>query len=335
MEIVLNSPLDMHVHLRDNELLKKVAKYTSKFFSAALVMPNIVPPVDSKEKLFSYKEKILDIVQDDNFLPLMTLFFKNYTYDFLKKIKDSVFAIKLYPAGITTNSENGVEEISISSIGKTLEIMEELGMVLSIHGESSGFVLDREKDFLPIYEKIAKTFPKLKIVMEHITTKEAVELLKKYENLYATVTLHHLKITLNDVIGGYLKPHLFCKPIAKTEKDKEALTKLVCSGFERVFFGSDSAPHLKNKKESSSGAAGIFSAPILLNGLAEIFEQNDSLEKFEKFVCKNALKVYNLKNIPSKKVVLTKEETLIPQEYEGIVPLFAGKTLSWSIKSVY
>ena len=206
----LTEPLDMHLHLRDADMLKLVGPLTSNTFSGALIMPNLVPPVTTKEALLSYKDRIKDACKDDNFEPFVTLFFKNdYSYEFLEDIKKDIIGIKLYPAGITTNSETGVSSMDVENLRPTLESMSKLGIPLCIHGETNGFVMDREKEFMPIYESLAKAFPNLKIIMEHITTKEAIELLDKYENLYATVTLHHLLITLDDVAGGMLNPHLF------------------------------------------------------------------------------------------------------------------------------
>ena len=169
-----------------------------------------------------------------------------YKNEQLEKAKDELFAIKLYPAGITTNSDNGISSFDIEKLKPTLNTMSELNIPLLVHGETNDFVMDREANFAKIYEKLAKNFPKLKIVMEHITTKVLCDLLKDYENLYATITLHHLMITLDDVVGGKMDPHLFCKPIAKRYEDKDALCELAFSGYEKAMFGSDSANFLKN-----------------------------------------------------------------------------------------
>ena len=228
--ITLHSPLDMHLHLRDGNMLKNVAPLSSRDFAGGVIMPNLIPPVTTIEDVKAYRERIMEAIVEDDFEPFMTLFFKSdYDYDFLKEAKKYIKAIKLYPAGITTNSEGGISSIDVDELRETLEAMSELEIPLCIHGESNGFVMDREKEFIPIYEKLAKAFPNLKIIMEHITTKDSVEALKKYENLYATITLHHLLITLDDVAGGLLKPHLFCKPIAKRPEDRDALLKLALS----------------------------------------------------------------------------------------------------------
>ncbi|MEN5387318.1 dihydroorotase [Aliarcobacter skirrowii] len=335
---VLNKPLDMHLHLRDNDMLKLVGPLTSNSFSGALIMPNLVPPITSKDALLSYKSRILEACKNDNFTPYMTLFFQNnYSFEFLKDIKDEIIGIKLYPAGITTNSETGVSSMDIEVLRPTLENMSRLGIPLCIHGETNGFVMDREKEFMPIYESIASSFPNLKIVMEHITTKDAVELLDKYPNLYATVTLHHLLITLDDVAGGMLDPHLFCKPIAKRPEDRSALLNAALKAHPKLMFGSDSAPHPKHKKECCGCAAGVFTSPIALQVLVELFEKHNALENLNNFVSNNAQKIYGL-NLEDKTITLVKKDFIVPAIYEykdeKVVPMYAGKTISWSIEEI-
>lgn len=334
----LNEPLDMHLHLRDEDMLKLVGPLTSNTFSGALIMPNLVPPITTKEALLSYKQRIQEACKDDNFEPFVTLFFKNdYSYEFLEDIKNDIIGIKLYPAGITTNSETGVSSMDVENLRPTLESMSKLGIPLCIHGETNGFVMDREKEFMPIYEAIAKAFPSLKIIMEHITTKDAIELLDKYDNLYATVTLHHLLITLDDVAGGMLKPHLFCKPIAKRPEDRTALLNAALKAHPKLMFGSDSAPHPKHKKEACGCAAGVFTSPIALQVLVELFEKHNCLDKLNAFVSLNAKKIYNL-SLTDKKIKLIKRDFLVPLIYEykneNVVPMYSGETISWSIDSI-
>lgn len=334
----INQPLDMHLHLRDGEMLKLVGPLTSNTFSGALVMPNLVPPITTKEALLSYKQRIKDACKDDNFEPFVTLFFKNdYSYEFLEDVKNEIIGIKLYPAGITTNSETGVASMDVEVLRPTLESMSKLGIPLCIHGETNGFVMDREKEFMPIYESIAKAFPDLKIIMEHITTKDAVDLLDKYNNLYATVTLHHLLITLDDVAGGMLNPHLFCKPIAKRPEDRTALLNAALKAHPKLMFGSDSAPHPKHKKECCGCAAGVFTSPIALQVLTELFEKHNCLENLNAFVSSNAQKIYDL-NLSNKVIKLIKKDFIVPAEYkyneEIVVPMFSGETISWSIESI-
>ncbi len=330
MKLVLHSPLDMHLHLRDGDMLKNIARYSSRYFAGAIIMPNLVPPLISIDDVESYKKRIAEAIKGDIFEPYMTLFFKNdYSYKFLKEAKKYIKAIKLYPSGITTNSEGGVSNFDIDNLKETLEAMSELELPLLVHGESNGFVMDREKEFGEFYEKVATSFPKLKIVMEHITDRHSVELLKNYDNLYATITLHHLLITLDDVAGGLLNPHLFCKPIAKRYEDREALLEVALEAHPRVMFGSDSAPHPKDKKESLGCAAGVFSAPVALPALCELFERYDKLENLQRFVSDNAQDIYGIRP-PKKEIRLVKKEFRVPASYGEVVPIFGNEILKWS-----
>lgn len=335
MSIVLNSPLDMHLHLRDNEMLKVVAPLSAKNFSGGIIMPNLIPPVTSKEALLSYKSRIIEAIGDNSFTPYMTLFFKStYTKEFLSSIRDELTAIKLYPAGITTNSEGGVSGFDIDELRETLTAMSELDIPLCIHGETNGFVMDREAQFVPIYENLASNFPELKIIMEHITTKESVEALDRFDNLYATITLHHLMITLDDVAGGMLQPHLFCKPIAKRYEDREALREVALKAHPKVMFGSDSAPHPQHAKEASHCSAGVFTAPIALQVLTELFLEYSNLENLQAFISDNAKNIYKNIEVPEKRVVLEKEKFIVPDKYGEVVPMYAGEELSYSIVDV-
>jgi dihydroorotase len=312
-------------------MLKVVSPLSSKSFCGAIIMPNTTPPITTAQQVKAYKEEITNATKGDTFAPYMTLFFKDsYTKEFLSQIRDDITAIKLYPAGITTNSEGGVSTIDVKTLAPTLNAMSELNIPLCIHGESDGFVMDREAEFVPVYKALASAFPDLKIIMEHITTKASADALLEYDNLYATITLHHLYITLDDVAGGLLQPHLFCKPIAKRPEDKEALLNLALNAHPKVMFGSDSAPHPKNAKEAPGCAAGVFTAPIALPLLAELFESHNKLDNLQAFVSTNAQKIYGV--VPPKTVVnLVKKQMQIPQNYSSVVPFMAGKTVSWSI----
>ena len=333
--ITLQTPLDMHIHFRDEEMLNLVAPLTAKTFSGAVIMPNLVPPVTTKAAVVSYKQRIVEAIGDEKFEPFMTLFFQKYTKEFLQSVKDDILAVKLYPAGITTNSESGVSSIDSVELKDTLDAMIELDIPLCVHGETNGFVMDREKEFMPIYESLAKDFPKLKIIMEHITTKDAVELLDKYDNLYATITLQHLLITLDDVAGGMLKPHLFCKPIAKRYEDRDALLKVAIEGHPKVMFGSDSAPHPKHKKEACGCAAGVFTSPIALQVLVDLFDKNDALDNLSAFISENAFKIYDI-NPPKKEITLIEKSFIVPSSYsnetENVVPMYSDEVLAWSIE---
>jgi len=334
-KITLQTPLDMHIHFRDNEMLDLVAPLTAKTFSGAVIMPNLVPPVTTKEAVVSYKQRIIKAIGDEKFEPFMTLFFQKYNKEFLESVKDDILAVKLYPAGITTNSESGVSSIDSVELKETLDAMVELNIPLCVHGETNGFVMDREKEFMPVYESLARDFPKLTIIMEHITTKDAVELLDKYDNLYASITLQHLIITLDDVAGGMLKPHLFCKPIAKRYEDRDALLKVAIEEHPKVMFGSDSAPHPKHKKEACGCAAGVFTAPIALQVLVDLFDKNDALDNLSAFISENAFKIYDI-NPPKKEITLIEKPFTVPSSYmnetENVVPMYSDEVLAWSIE---
>ena len=334
MTHTLISPLDMHLHLRDEAMLATVAPLSAHTFSAGIIMPNLVPPITTIEAANAYKERILKASGSHTFDPLMTLFFRaDYSRAFLEEASLYIKALKLYPSGITTNSEGGVASMDIETLRPTLETMSDLGLVLCVHGETNGFVMDREKEFGSIYESLAAAFPKLTIVMEHITTKESVALLDKYDNLYASITLHHLLITLDDVAGGMLKPHLFCKPIAKRYEDRDALLLVALKAHPKVMFGSDSAPHPLHAKECCGCAAGVFTAPIALQALVELFESHNALANLQAFISDNAQKIYNY-TPPHKEVILEKTPFTVPSSYENVVPMFANETLTWSIKDV-
>ena len=343
-------PLDMHLHLRDGAMLETVGPLSSYSFSGAVIMPNLVPPVTDKASLFAYRHRILEAcgqnIHDDeidefledeglggDFEPFMTLFYQNYDKEFLTDVADDIIALKLYPAGITTNSEGGVKSFDLDAMRPTLEAMSELGIPLCVHGETDGFVMDREAEFMSIYEMLAVNFPKLKIIMEHITTKAAVDKLDRFPNLYATITLHHLLIDLDDVAGGMLKPHLFCKPIAKRPEDRDALLSVALEAHPKVMFGSDSAPHPQHKKEACGCAAGVFTAPIALQSLCELFDKHGKLDNLQSFVSDNAQGIYGI--CPEfKEVVLTDTAFKVPEKYGDVVPMFAGESIGWSIENV-
>jgi len=312
-------------------MMERVTPLTAAHFSGAIIMPNLVPPVDNLERLLAYRNQIETAKGDAVFEPLMMLFFRDYSEAELLAAREHIFGIKLYPAGATTNSEAGVKQLD--AVEGTFARMEEMGIPLMIHGETHGCVMDREKEFLASYEHLAKKFPKLKITMEHITTREAVELLDCYENLYATVTLHHLLITLNDVAGGLLKPHLFCKPIAKRPEDREALLKAALQAHPKLMFGSDSAPHPLSKKECCGCAAGLFTAPVCLPMLVELFEAHGALDNLQAFVSDNARRIHGF-TAPAKTVTLEKTGMTVPACYGDVVPYRAGETLPWAVAGV-
>ncbi len=335
MTLTLHSPLDMHLHLRDGDMLRTVVPLSAQTFAAAVIMPNLLPPVTTVEMLAGYRERIMSAVgvHKTSFEPLMTLFFRaDYSRAFLESIRQDLTAIKLYPAGITTNSEDGLSGFDIEELRPVLTDMSDLSIPLCIHGETNGFVMDREAEFVPIYEKLAVAFPRLRIIMEHITTAASIAALDRFDNLYATITLHHLLLTLDDVAGGMLRPHLFCKPIAKRCEDREALLRVALSAHPKVMFGSDSAPHPQDAKECPGCAAGVFTAPIALQALAALFDKHDRLDNLQQFVHTNACRIYGI-TPPQKQITLEKRPFTVPARYGEVVPMFAGEEIGWRIRN--
>jgi len=318
----------MHLHLREGEMLQIVTPLSVQAFAGAVIMPNLVPPVTSRERLEQYRVAIQAVIGEASFEPYMTLFFQSYNEQTLRELQAHIIGIKLYPAGVTTNSEAGVQ--AIEDVSPTLAIMQELGIPLLVHGETHGFVLDREREFLAVYDRLATSFPRLTIVMEHITTREAVAFLDRYANVYATVTLQHLLYTLDDIAGGLLQPHLFCKPIAKRPEDRDALLAAALNAHPKLMFGSDSAPHPQHTKECSGCAAGVFTAPIALPRLVELFEQHHVLDKLQAFVSDNAQHIYGIQP-PARVVELEKTSWVVPARYGPVVPMNAGETLPWRV----
>lgn len=335
--ITLKNPLDMHIHLREGEILNAVAPQSVSVFSATLAMPNLKKPITTTKMALDYKNEILNATKNTNFLPIMSLYLTDsLTKDELNLAKQNgIKILKLYPKGATTGAENGVADILDKKTLEIFEIAQNLGFILSIHGESNGFCMEREFEFGEIFAKIARNFPRLTIIMEHLSDSRSIALLERFSNLFATLTLHHISLDLDCVAGGALNPHYFCKPILKTPKDREALLSLALSAHPKVSFGSDSAPHLESAK--LKGAAGIFSAPILLPKLCEIFEAHNRLENLQKFISDNAFKIYNLDSaqIPQKEIILNRIECVLPREIhtqgESIKILFGGEKCAWKI----
>jgi dihydroorotase len=326
--VLLRSPLDMHLHLREGNMLQTVTPLSAQAFAGAVIMPNLVPPVDNRERLERYRASIRAASDGALFEPYMTLFFKAYDEPTLRSLQMHIIGIKLYPAGVTTHSEAGVQ--TIEDAAPTLALMQELAIPLLVHGETHGFVLDRERQFLTVYDRLATRFPRLTIVMEHITTREAVAFLDRYPNVYATVTLHHLLYTLDDIAGGLLQPHLFCKPLAKRPEDRDALLAAALSAHPKLMFGSDSAPHPQSAKECSGCAAGVFTAPIALPRLVELFEQHHALDRLQAFVSDNAQHIYDMQP-PARLVELEKTPWVVPERYGTVIPMHAGETLAWQV----
>ena len=327
----LHSPLDMHIHFREGDMLRRVAPLSARTFAGGVIMPNLVPPVDNFGRLERYAAEVRTAVAGHAFEPYMTLFMRPYNERELALMKDRVIGVKLYPEGVTTHSDTGVG--NLRDVEDTLARMEDMGIRLLVHGETSDFVLDRERAFLPVYEDLTARFPRLDIVMEHITTREAAALLDRHENLYATVTLQHLLITLDDVAGGLLNPHLFCKPIAKRPEDRDALLARALEAHPKLAFGSDSAPHPVDRKECAGCAAGVFTAPVALQMLVGLFEEHGALDRLQAFVSDNAQRIYGVAP-PKKTVVLEKTGAVIPERFGDVIPMYPGRKLDWTVADV-
>lgn len=329
--LTLPLPDDFHVHLRQGELLKNYAKTVAKEFGRILVMPNTVPPIASAENVRDYYAQIKSAAPQLDLLMTFKLNAKISADELVKMKEAGVVAGKYYPAGVTTNSEDGVSEFE--SIFPVVAEMEKLGLVLCIHGEEpSAFCLDREKEFIRRVEILAERFPKLRIVFEHLSTAAAVEAVKRLPaNIAATITAHHLIHTLDDVIGGSLQPHHFCKPLPKRPEDRKALREAAFSGNPKFFFGSDSAPHAQSKKECCCGAAGVYSAPVAIPVLIQLFESANALDKLPNFIAGFGADFYGIPR-PTKTVTYINSPWTVPANVDGAVPLFANQTLNWQRK---
>lgn len=335
--LTLKNPLDMHLHLREGEMLKAVFPYTFQSFAGGVVMPNLSTPISNTDLALAYKKELLSLAP--TFEPWIALYLTD-TIDTqeLQKARQSGFKIlKLYPKGATTNSQNGISEILTPHTLQILQKAQELGMILSIHAESNGYSLDREFEFLPIIQELAENFPSLKIIIEHLSDHRSIAVIEKYSNVFATLTLHHITSTLDDLLGSGLNPHFFCKPILKTPKDRDALLALALQAHPKVSFGSDSAPHLKSKKLSSSGSAGIFSAPYLLEQLCELFEAHNALDRLQAFISDHAIKNYDLSLKTDFYLTLQKTPCAIPSailtQHDEIIPFRANQNTQWTIIS--
>jgi dihydroorotase len=331
--LTIRKPDDWHVHLRDGEMLRKVAPYTARQFARAIVMPNLVPPITTVEAASAYRNRIVEAA-GPGFTPLMTCYLTDDTSpdELARGFEEQVWiAAKLYPAGATTNSASGVTDIR--KIYPALARMEQVGMVLCVHGEVTDpavDVFDREAVFIErVLANLVREFPALKIVLEHITTAEAVDfLLSTGPHVAATVTPQHLVINRNALFAGGLRPHAFCLPVAKREKHRLAIRKAATSGSSKIFLGTDSAPHSSHAKESACGCAGIFNAPFALESYATVFEEEGALENLEAFASVNGPTFYGLP-LNEGMVTLERAETQVPEEIEGLVPFHAGETLPW------
>ncbi len=338
--ITLIQPDDWHAHLRDGLALKRTVPDLARQFSRAICMPNLVPPVKTVAEAEQYRDRIMAHVPEGiAFDPRMVLYFTNNTSaDEVKKIKDSahVNAIKLYPAGATTNSDSGVSDIS--QVYNVIEKMEEYQVPLLLHGEVTHKhvdIFDREKRFLDeVLAPLLQKFPKLKLVLEHITTAEAAEfVLAQGDHVAATITPQHLLFNRNDMLVGGVKPHFYCLPILKRQTHQAKLLEVATSGSPKFFLGTDSAPHSKNAKENACGCAGCYSAPTAIELYAQAFDQVGKIDRLEGFASLFGADFYGLPRNTST-ITLVKEDMVIPESFdyldgEKIIPLYAGQTIQW------
>lgn len=338
--ISITRPDDWHLHLRDTESLITTVPHTARVFGRAIVMPNLNPPVTTVAAALEYRARILEYAQSTAFNPQMTLYLTDSTnIAEIEKISqcDHVAAVKYYPAGATTNSDSGVT--SIEKVYAVVEKMAELGVPLLVHGEvtdSQIDIFDREKVFLEtVLGPLIARYPTLKIVLEHITTKDSVDFVNSQkENVAATITIHHLLYNRNDLLAGGVRPHFYCLPILKRNTHQDALVEAALSGNPKYFLGTDSAPHPISVKESDCGCAGIFSAPAAIELYAEFFELHQALEKLEAFASFHGPDFYGLPRNDDK-IQLRKTDWQVPDHYqlgdEIVIPIRAGNSVRWQL----
>lgn len=339
-QLTLTQPDDWHLHLRDGEALKAVLPYTAAQFARAIVMPNLKPPVRTVADAAAYRDRILSALPPgSSFEPLMTLYLTDNTSPeeiISAKSCGFVKAVKYYPAGATTNSEFGVTDIR--KCDQVFDLMQQAEMPLLLHGEvtdSSVDIFDREKVFIEQHLiPLKQRFPKLKIVMEHITTANAVEFVLSSDNIAATITPQHLLFNRNSIFQNGIRPHFYCLPILKRETHRKALVQAAVSGNPKFFLGTDSAPHARDRKESSCGCAGCFSALHAIELYAEVFDLAEALGKLEAFASFYGPDFYQLpRNITQ--ITLNKESWQVPEEVpfaeSKLVPLNAGNRMSWKM----
>ncbi|WP_016955109.1 dihydroorotase [Catenovulum agarivorans] len=342
-QLTIQTPDDWHLHFRDGDMLPETVPATARCFKRAIVMPNLVPPVTTAEMAMEYKQRILAArPQGSDFQPLMTLFLTNdTTVEQIKQAKAAgVTACKLYPAGATTNSDAAVS--AMEAMYPVFEAMADVGLLLLIHGEVTRHeidIFDREKAFIDEHmTKITQKFPQLKVVFEHITTKDAADfVMAGGENLAATITPQHLMLNRNDLLVGGVKPHNYCLPVLKRNTHQQALRAAVKTGSNKFFLGTDSAPHEKHKKESACGCAGCYSAWSAIELYAQVFDELDALDKLEGFASHHGADFYGLPRNQGS-ITLVKEEWTIPEQIilpngNPIVPFFGGQTINWKLKA--
>lgn len=343
--LTIRKPDDWHVHLRDGAMLQAVARHTADHFTRAIIMPNLVPPVVTRADAAAYRKRIMAALPaGSGFQPLMTLYLTEETdaADLVGAFEaGEITAVKLYPAGATTNSQSGVR--NIENVYPVLERMAKAGVPLCVHGEvtdASIDIFDREAVFIDrVLDPMRRAVPGLRVVMEHVTTKDGVDYaLSQAENLGATITTHHLIINRNAILAGGIRPHYYCLPVAKRELHRQALRKAATSGDRRFFLGTDSAPHIDPLKECACGCAGIFSSINTMGCLAHVFEEEGALDRLEAFVSLNGPAFYGL---PANEVRVTLKKHEEQQKFparidtgEGAVTVFDPMfPIHWNLAS--
>ncbi|GHC32893.1 dihydroorotase [Aidingimonas halophila] len=344
-QLTLTRPDDWHLHLRDGAAMRSVVAHSARQCGRAIIMPNLKPPVTTTEQALAYRERILAALPEDSgFEPLMTLYLTDDTTpEEIESAKASgvVHAVKLYPAGATTNSASGVTDIR--HCDAAIEALARVGMPLLVHGEvtrPSIDIFDREAVFIDeVMAPLLTRHPSLKVVFEHITTRDAVEFVTAApENVAATITAHHLLFNRNHMLVGGIRPHYYCLPVLKRASHREALLAAATSGNPKFFLGTDSAPHARGDKESACGCAGAFTAPVAIELYASAFEEAGALERLEGFASHFGPDFYGL---PRNRdlITLAKHEWTIPASFpygdddQTIVPLMAGEHLAWRMTS--
>ncbi len=338
--LTITKPDDWHVHLRDGEMLMQVAKYTARQFGRAIIMPNLKTPVTTVAIASAYRDRILAATKDySDFKPLMTAYLTD-TIDpkeIIKGHEEGVFtAVKLYPENATTNSSHGVSDIK--KVYPVLDALQKIGMPLLVHGEVVSDdidIFDREAVCIDrVMKPLLKDMPELKVVFEHITTKDAADFVIGEKRVGATITAHHLQINRNDILVGGIKPHFYCLPVAKRELHRLALRKAATSGHEKFFLGTDTAPHSIHNKENACGCAGIFTAPNALEHYVQVFDEENALDKFEAFASLNGPAFYGLP-INKGQIRLEKESQqvskVIGQGELSVLPYKADETIGWRL----
>ncbi|MXZ79786.1 MAG: dihydroorotase [Gammaproteobacteria bacterium] len=346
VSITLTRPDDWHVHLRDGSMLERVAPFTARQFGRALVMPNLDPPVRTVREALAYRDRILEAVPDGTrFDPKMSIYLTEETA--LDQIRDAstcehVLGFKLYPAGATTNSAFGVNRVS--AIMEILESMARQSVCLQVHGEVTDphiDVFDREAVFIDqVLAPVHRELPELKIVLEHITTRQGIEFVRESgANVAGTITPQHLMYNRNEMFRGGIRPHQYCLPVLKREEHRLALLEAATGGDPSFFLGTDSAPHTKNAKENACGCAGVFSAAAAIECYAEVFDSMDRIDRLEGFASHHGADFYRLLR-NTEQITLERRPFPIPESIgtderndgTGVVPLKAGEAVSWSIQ---